>query len=234
MQDRMGPNPSFATSRTTFVSGSLWQTWDDVVRRCRETMSWDEQREGKLFPLPTPPPHKHKPPSPPKKQQKQQTKKNKTKQKTTTKRNRNYLEGVGIQLGTRSSHVIWDSLIYQTFYKGAFTRCERLHDATKTCDKIALCKRAYLCDMRLLHAVAGKLKSSNFLATIACRNKPVSIVRFWRMSHVFVASCNRAFTRCDFSCNLQQIYTLKIISQVAKGVLHVQQLANFVESCSEK
>ena len=52
-----------------------------------------------------------------------------------------------------------------------------------TCDKIALCKRAYLCDMRLLHAVAGKLKSSNFLATIACRNKPVYIVRFWRMSH---------------------------------------------------
>ena len=44
----------------------------------------------------------------------------------------------------------------------------RLHDATKTCDvrqkhatcdKIALFKRAYLCDMRLLHAVAGKLKS---------------------------------------------------------------------------
>ena len=59
----------------------------------------------------------------------------------------------------------------------------RLHDATKlmrhaTCDKIALCKRAYLCDMRLLHAVAGKLKSSNFLATIACRNKPVYIARF--------------------------------------------------------
>ena len=52
-----------------------------------------------------------------------------------------------------------------------------------TCDKIALCKRAYLCDMRLLHAVAGKLKSFNFLATIACRNKPVYIVRFWRMSH---------------------------------------------------
>ena len=37
--------------------------------------------------------------------------------------------------------------------------------------------------MRLLHAVAGKLKSSNFLATIACRNKPVYIVRFWRTSH---------------------------------------------------
>ena len=59
----------------------------------------------------------------------------------------------------------------------------RLHDATKlmryaTCNKIALCKRAYLCDMRLLHAVAGKWKSSNFLATIACRNKPVYIVRF--------------------------------------------------------
>ena len=59
----------------------------------------------------------------------------------------------------------------------------RLHDATKlmryaTCHKIALCKRAYLCDMRLLHAVAGKLKSSNFLATIACRNKPIYIVRF--------------------------------------------------------
>ena len=53
--------------------------------------------------------------------------------------------------------------------KGAFTRCDKT-DAT--CDKIALCKRAYLCDMRLLHAVAGKLKSSNFLATIACRNKP--------------------------------------------------------------
>ena len=47
-----------------------------------------------------------------------------------------------------------------------------------SCDKIALCKRAYLCDMRLLHADAGKLKSSNFLATIACRNKPVYMVRF--------------------------------------------------------
>ena len=63
----------------------------------------------------------------------------------------------------------------------------RLHDATKlirhaTCDKI-VCKRAYLCDMRLLHAVAGKMKSSNFLATIAYRNKPVYIVRFWRTSH---------------------------------------------------
>ena len=79
----------------------------------------------------------------------------------------------------------------------------RLHDTTKlmrhaTCNKIALCKRAYLCDMQLLHAVAGKLKSSNFLATIACRNKPVYIVRFWRTSHVawshvFVASCKRAF-----------------------------------------
>ena len=67
----------------------------------------------------------------------------------------------------------------------------------KRCDKIALCKLAYLCDMRLLHAVAGYLKSSNFLATIACRNKPVYIVRFWRTSHVpwshvFVASCKRA------------------------------------------
>ena len=79
----------------------------------------------------------------------------------------------------------------------------RLHDATKlmryaTCDKIALCKRAYLCDMWLLHAVAGKLKSSNFLPT-ACRNKPVYIVRFRRTSHVawshvFVASCKRALT----------------------------------------
>ena len=28
------------------------------------------------------------------------------------------------------------------------------------CDKLMLCKQAYLCDMRLLHAVAG-----NFLAT---------------------------------------------------------------------
>ena len=52
-----------------------------------------------------------------------------------------------------------------------------------TWNKISLCKRAYLYDMRLLHAVAGKLKSSNFLATIACRNKPVYIVRFWRTSH---------------------------------------------------
>ena len=64
--------------------------------------------------------------------------------------------------------------------KGAFTRCDKT-DAT--CNKIALCKRAYLCDMRLLHAVAGKLQSSNFLATIACSNKPVYIVRFWRTSH---------------------------------------------------
>ena len=39
-----------------------------------------------------------------------------------------------------------------------------------TCDKIALCKRAYLCDMRLLHAVAGKFKSFNFLAT-ACNSR---------------------------------------------------------------
>ena len=44
----------------------------------------------------------------------------------------------------------------------------RLHDAAKlmryaTCYKIALCKRAYLYDMRLLHAVAGKLKLFNFL-----------------------------------------------------------------------
>ena len=52
----------------------------------------------------------------------------------------------------------------------------RLHDATKlmrhaTCNTIALCKRAYLCDMRLLHAVAGKLKSSNFLATITLHGR---------------------------------------------------------------
>ena len=43
-----------------------------------------------------------------------------------------------------------------------------------------------------------------------------------------------AVTRCNFSCNLQQIHMLKIKSQVAKRVLHVQQLANFVESCSKK
>ena len=39
---------------------------------------------------------------------------------------------------------------------------------------------------------------------------------------------------CDVSCKLQQILKLKINSQVAKRVLHVQQLANFVESCSKK
>ena len=54
---------------------------------------------------------------------------------------------------------IKENCAYKT--KGAFTRCDKT-DAT--CDKIALCKRAYLCDMRLLHAVAGKLKSSNVLA----------------------------------------------------------------------
>ena len=64
--------------------------------------------------------------------------------------------------------------------KGAFTRCDKT-DAT--CDKIVLCKQAYLCDMQLLYAVAGKLKSSNFLATIACHNKPVYVVRFWCMLH---------------------------------------------------
>ena len=32
----------------------------------------------------------------------------------------------------------------------------------KRATKIALCKRAYLCDMRLLHVVAGKLKPFNF------------------------------------------------------------------------
>ena len=37
-------------------------------------------------------------------------------------------------------------------------------------DKYYLCKRAYLCDMRLLHAVARKLKSFNLLAT-ACNSR---------------------------------------------------------------
>ena len=39
-----------------------------------------------------------------------------------------------------------------------------------TCKKIALCKRGYLCDMRLLHVVTGMLKSFNFLAT-ACNSR---------------------------------------------------------------
>ena len=90
----------------------------------------------------------------------------------------------------------------------------RLHDATKlmryaTCDKIALCKRAYLCDMRLLHAVAGKLKSSNFFATIACRMFTyVYIVRF--LTHVFLASCKRAFT----VLNGKQKYIIKYYGMI--------------------
>ena len=52
-------------------------------------------------------------------------------------------------------------------------------------------------NLRLLHAVAGKLIST-FLrhnATVACRtNKPVYTARFGRTSHVFVASCKRALT----------------------------------------
>ena len=34
-----------------------------------------------------------------------------------------------------------------------------------TCDKIALCKRVYLCDMQLLHAVAGKFERSILVHT---------------------------------------------------------------------
>ena len=41
-----------------------------------------------------------------------------------------------------------------------------------TCDKIALCKRAYLCDVRLLHAVAGKLKSFNHSLSLMYLPKP--------------------------------------------------------------
>ena len=91
----------------------------------------------------------------------------------------------------------------------------------KTCDKIALCKRAYLCDMWLLHAVAGKLKSSNFLATahatVACRtNKPVYTARFCRTSHVFVASCKRALKG---NCHELRMHLSKFVCGNILGLL---------------
>ena len=46
------------------------------------------------------------------------------------------------------------------------------------------------------------LNSQMYFKTIACRNKSVYIVRFWRTSHVFVASCKRAFN-CGFIPNCQ-------------------------------
>ena len=69
--------------------------------------------------------------------------------------------------------------------------CDKKH---AMCDKIALCKWAYLCDMRLLHAVAGKLKSSNFLAK-ACKSrmshKRDFVVRGMLLSH---RACKRTLT----------------------------------------
>ena len=49
--------------------------------------------------------------------------------------------------------------------KGTFTQCHK-NMRHAACNKIVLCKKAYLCDMRLLHAIARKLNDFNFLATV--------------------------------------------------------------------
>ena len=71
-----------------------------------------------------------------------------------------------------------------------------------TCNKIALCKQAYLCDMRLLHAVDRRkveikktfLRQSH-VAIMQARLHSVILTHIaW--SHVFVASCKRDLTNC--------------------------------------
>ena len=49
--------------------------------------------------------------------------------------------------------------------------------------KYATCKRAYLCDMLLLHAVARKLDDFNFLVT-ACKSHVAQISPFTQRDFV--------------------------------------------------
>ena len=74
----------------------------------------------------------------------------------------------------------------------------RLHDATKNTVRRATKSR---CVDGLIRIYLSK--SFNFLAT-ACNSrtkKPVSLARFCRMSHVFVASCKRALLSLEICQN---------------------------------